>query len=621
MVGIELHELVSSADLEDSFFSIPALSVSETGHSIVIPISDTPNAKTMHPNFADSPCPVLSIEDQEDYPHTSDASLPSNKYSDVLRYLGRVYVDPEDGKDYRVNDIWFDDDLQEFVAARTPVCPPLPTDSEIARGSLDHEEQGEKILFDSVVRICADQEERFHPLTGQQMLVNDTFRCEVLDAIDHWIEKGVLAAHDVFALTDERGESNLYRRYINSNTGEEIYQLIISDGPSGLHVRSHLLYAAHEYCGHLRYSKMYSELQQRAWWPGMQVECKAHAQSCGPCQARGTANDRRTKSIPILRNPTVFAPFQVVSVDILEINPDKHGMRYVIVAVDHFTKWAEAAAQAATPTAIDVNEFMMSRFYFRHGALGTILADNGKNITVNELNATLFALLGATIRNTTAYHPQANGQVERFNKPILDFLATFCNDQKQDDWSEFLEVVMHTLNTSVCSTTGYTPFFLVHGREANRVIDFRLPSFPRFKKKTYQEYAEHLQEVLLQAHLIAKANTDAKHSLYNQPRVAYATISSFRPPEDDSAPRIPPTKSFRRFKPKDWVLVFTPVLLGSSKTLRSRKLQKYWRGPSQIEKVINDTTYVVNVGTRSQPIHVSRLKMFNRRIHTVTVPF
>ena len=546
-----------------------------------------------------------------------------SKYDQAFQYLGRIYTDPDDSIDYRINDVWYDDDLQEFVVSRSPVDPPMPSSSTIELGSLDQEEQGEKILLDAVIRDCEGQQEKFHPLTGQQTLADDTFRREVLDSVTKWTSKNMLSINDVFTLEDERGISNFYRRTIHSDTGEENYQLIVSDGPSGLQVRSHLLHAAHEYCGHLRYKKMYAELQRRAWWPGMQTDCKHHATSCKPCQARGTPNDQRLRSIPILRNPGVFAPFETVSVDILQLNQDKHGMTYIIVAVDHFTKWVEAEAYTSAPTAIDVNTFMLSHFYFRHGAIGTILADNGKNITVNELNATLLSMLGARIRNTTAYHPQANGQVERFNKPIIDFLATFCNDHNQADWSEFLEVVIHSLNTSVCTTTGYTPFFIIHGREANRIIDFRLPTFPKLKSKSYQEYSEKLQNKLVEANLIAKTMTDAKHSLYNQPRAAYSTIASIRIPQDDTdaEPPAPKTRSFRRFTPGDWVLVFTPVLLGNSKTLRSRKLQKYWRGPAKIEKVINNTTYMVNIGDKSQPIHVSRLKLFTFRRKFSDIPF
>ena len=117
--------------------------------------------------------------------------------------------------------------------------------------------------------------------------------------------------------------------------------------------------------------------------------------------------------------------------------------------------------------------------------------------------------------------------------------------------------------------------------------------------------------------------TDAKHSLYNQPRAAYSTIASIRIPQDDTdaEPPAPKTRSFRTFTPGDWVLVFTPVLLGNSKTLRSRKLQKYWRGPAKIEKVINNTTYMVNIGDKSQPIHVSRLKLFTFRRKFSDIPF
>jgi hypothetical protein len=134
---------------------------------------------------------------------------------------------------------------------------------------------------------------------------------------------------------------------------------------------------------------------------------------------------------------------------------------------------------------------MIHHFYLRHGAPAQILADNGSNLTVNELNSQLFLELGSAIRNTTAYHPRANGQVERVNQPICDYLSRYCNEFEQGDWDQFLDATIHVINTSVSSVTGYTPYFLTHGFECRRVIDHRLPSV-NLRKQTYQEYAARL---------------------------------------------------------------------------------------------------------------------------------
>jgi len=544
----------------------------------------------------------------------------------AFQFLGRIYQDKEDLLYYRINDVWYDDSIQQFVIARLPSIPGPPT---IAAGSLDHDEQGESILLDSVIRDCKGTTAVYHSGVGIQSLVDELFRTEVTDCINKWLAAKDLSPADIFALEDDEGMSHFYRRHLNSDTQEESYQLIISDGASGLVVRSHLLHACHEYCGHLRYRKMYAELGRRAWWPGMQSDCKHHASTCGPCQARGTANDRRIGHIPILQNPSVYAPFETVSIDILGPFPaSSTGMTYVITAVDHFSKWLEGEAMASSPTAIDVNTFMLEHFYLRHGAVGTILADNGSNLTVNELNSSMFTLLGARIRNTTAYHPAANGQVERFNKPIADYISIFCNDKEQKDWSNYLDATIHALNTSVSTTTGYSPYYLIHGREANRVIDFRLPKFPTLKNKSYQKYSDEIQQKLLHAHLVAKSRTNVKHSLYNQPRIVYSTASSLSSRPFDLEEENPlmqarqnSTQKFSSFKPLDWVLIYTPVLQGKASDTRARKLQKFWRGPAQIEKKINDTTYMVNLGNRSQPIHLSRMKPFRARLKYTEVPF
>jgi hypothetical protein len=80
------------------------------------------------------------------------------------------------------------------------------------------------------------------------------------------------------------------------------------------------------------------------------------------------------------------------------------------------------------------------------------------------------------------------------------------------------------------------------------------------------------------------------------------------------------THRFRSFAIDDWVLVFTPVLQGSASDTRARKLQKFWRGPAQIKKKINDTTYMVDLGHRLQPIHLSRMKPFRVRTKFTSVP-
>jgi len=542
--------------------------------------------------------------DLEDLDEKYDSnSLP---IEDVYALIGRYYTDPDDEKDYLIMDIWFDEQIQTYVAFRVPLDGSVPNSEDIESG----------IFVDSILSILESQPIRFSPYRGKQALIDSDFREEAQAYVNKLVlETKQLRVEDVFLMEDEQGIHNLYRRTHNSNDSFELYQLIIPDTTNGTFVRQHLLYAYHEGSGHLHFNKLYFALRQRAWWPGMRNDCEDHARSCPICQARGTAQDRQLSRQPILNNPVAQVPFEVVSIDVLSMAKSKSGMAYILVAVDHFTKWVEAEAFASPPTAVQVNQFMMRHFYFRHGSPAVIMADNGSNLTANELNADLFRQMGSRIRNTTAYHPQANGLVERMNRPICDFLSQFCNQYEQSDWDSFLDATIHAINTSVSASTGFTPYFLCHGREAFRVIDHRLPSISKFKNMSYQEYSDKLQRVLIHANVVAHKTNDKARSLYSQPQVVRKLVSDSREMGGRS-------NHHRTFDEGDWVMIYQPTgLCRTAGLLHVRKLQKHWRGPFQIIGRINAVTYQVLVKNRGVPINLTRLKPYYMRNKYVQEPF
>ena len=342
----------------------------------------------------------------------------------------------------------------------------------------------------------------------------------------------------------------------------------------------------------------------------MWKDTKDYAQSCVSCQERGTSRDRQERSTMILQGPKATLPFERVHIDILgPIGKDSSGIRYLIVGVDHFTKWVEATGTADTPTAIDVNNFVMSHYYFKHGVPDVIIADNGTNITANQLNAQMFQDMGSKVKNVTTYHPQANGQVERFNAVICDFLSHFCTDTDQSNWFHYLEATLFAINTSVSRTTGFTPFFLVHGREAKRVIDKRLPSWENFdwKYPHWKAYAEAVQSKLTSAHDTATSLTDKAESLYNQPAVVFRTGATF----GIAGRRLRGRHITKVFKEGDSVLIYIPISVTSSTKLQIKKLNKFWKGPYQVLAKVNDVTYLIDKGGgKTQSFHISRLKPY-----------
>ena len=106
--------------------------------------------------------------------------------------------------------------------------------------------------------------------------------------------------------------------------------------------------------------------------------------------------------------------------------PKVDNMKYVVVAIDYFSKWSEARA-LPDKSAVSVARFLYDDIICRHGCPLIHITDQGREFT-NALVSELFKLTGTQQRVTTAYHPQANGLVERQNRTIKNCLLKVLQD-------------------------------------------------------------------------------------------------------------------------------------------------------------------------------------------------
>ena len=136
------------------------------------------------------------------------------------------------------------------------------------------------------------------------------------------------------------------------------------------------------------------------------------------------------------------------------------GKRYVVVAIDHFTKWIEARA-LETADAQNVASFIYDDIICRHGIPNILTSDNGTEF-VNELITTLTSVYKIQHIKSTAYHPQGNGQTERANQTLKNLLAKLIMEYK-GDWSHYLSSVLFITRTSRQASTRFTPADLLHG--------------------------------------------------------------------------------------------------------------------------------------------------------------
>ena len=157
-------------------------------------------------------------------------------------------------------------------------------------------------------------------------------------------------------------------------------------------------------------------------------------------------------------------PFEKVGIDLLGPFPKATtNARYIIVAVDYLTKWAETAI-LDSGSAEDVAAFFVTNLVLRHGTPKSIISDRGKCFMA-ELTQQMLKLLDTDHLTTTSYHPQTNGLCERLNHTQADMLSMYVNTN-HNNWDQILPFVTFAYNTSREESTDYTPFYLMYGREA-----------------------------------------------------------------------------------------------------------------------------------------------------------
>ena len=221
--------------------------------------------------------------------------------------------------------------------------------------------------------------------------------------------------------------------------------------------------------GHLSRDKMLGKIRARYYWPNLDDDVKQHCRRCLECQ--------KLKPPPILpvapMHPIECSrPFELVSMDICGPYPiSDRGNRYILVITDHFTKWVEAYP-IPNQEAVTVG-FCFESFVNTFGYPDIVLTDQGRNFE-SALIKEMCARLKIDKRTTSAYHPQCNGQTERFNRTMNAMLAQYVS-ANQKDWDVWIPSVLFAYRTAVHDSTGFSPYKLLFGREPKQPIDYQFP--------------------------------------------------------------------------------------------------------------------------------------------------
>ena len=131
----------------------------------------------------------------------------------------------------------------------------------------------------------------------------------------------------------------------------------------------------------------------------------------------------------------------------------------ILTIIDYATRYPEAIPLKTTHSRI-IAEALVNVFS-RVGLPDEIVSDQGANL-IGSLMTQLYELLGNKNIQTSVYHPEANGLVERFNGALKHMLKKFVSDQV-DKWDKYLPYLLFAYREVPCQSTGYFPFELLYG--------------------------------------------------------------------------------------------------------------------------------------------------------------
>ncbi|XP_039683803.1 uncharacterized protein [Medicago truncatula] len=262
------------------------------------------------------------------------------------------------------------------------------------------------------------------------------------------------------------------------------------------------------------------------YWMTMESDCYKHTRKCHKCQIYADKIHVPPTTLNLLSSPW---PFSMWGIDMIgRIEPKaSNGHRFILVAIDYFTKWVEAASYANATKQVVV-KFIKNHIICRYGIPNRIITDNGTNLN-NKMMKELCDDFKIEHHNSSPYRPQMNGAVEAANKNIKRIVQKMVVTYK--DWHEMLPFALHGYRTSVRTSTGATPFSLVYGMEAVLPVEVEIPSLRVLMEADLSE-AEWVQNRYDQLNLIEeKRMTALCHGQLYQKRMKQAFDKKVRPRE------------------------------------------------------------------------------------------
>ena len=261
----------------------------------------------------------------------------------------------------------------------------------------------------------------------------------------------------------EKASGLLYRR------GDEGTRLVV---PDDANLRAWMLSWAHDALegGHRGGGRMAEWLKARVWWANLQKDAEKYARGCEECQ-RGKPDQRGRQGLPMSIDTPQRAG-EVICVDFVGPLPRAiGGHTSIMVVVDKLTRYTVCVPLGAESeaSAQEVFRALDRHWLTTFGVPRAIISDRDSRFT-SRFWEDLMEQMRVELKRSTAWHPQTDGSTERANRVLIEALRAYV-DEQGNDWAMLLPQMQRATNSSVCASTGYSPDYMMFGREMRSGLD------------------------------------------------------------------------------------------------------------------------------------------------------
>ena len=323
-----------------------------------------------------------------------------------------------------------------------------------------------------------------------------TLSDEVLEAIKEGYQMDPQAAQLFKQASEGRTRKFSIRDGLLVFTQDRVYL------PKWRNVRKEVLHECHDsvWAGHPGQKRTLALLERGFYWQRMRKDVDEYVRSCLICQ-----QDKAVTKSPgglLQPLPVPVRPWASVSMDFITGLPDVDGYTSIMVVVDRFSKYATFVACKAPCRAEDAADYFFRNIVKYWGVPLSIISDRDARFTSNFWKE-LFKLIGTKLLMSTAHHPETDGQTERINGILEDYLRHFVWSD-QSNWPGLLDSAQFSYNMQKSASSQFSPFELATGQQPltpHTILSGYLGDSPDARKRLqeWQDQVDHARHNLVKA--------------------------------------------------------------------------------------------------------------------------